>query len=82
MAQVVVRGIEEEVKQALKRRAERNGHSMEEEVRQILRKAAAQPQKKPIGVGTLFAQRFSGAGLTKPIEEWRGFSAKPAPIDL
>lgn len=36
MATITVRGLEEEVRAALKLRAERNGRSMEAEVRQIL----------------------------------------------
>ena len=40
MAQLVVRNIENEVKVKLQRRARRNGRSMEEEVREILRDAA------------------------------------------
>ena len=39
MAQFVVRNIENGVKDRLQRRARRNGHSMEEEVRDILRNA-------------------------------------------
>lgn len=36
MATITVRGLEEEVRDALKARADRNGRSMEAEVRQIL----------------------------------------------
>jgi plasmid stability protein len=39
MAQFIVRNLEDDVKARLKRRAARHGHSMEEEVRQILRSA-------------------------------------------
>ena len=39
MAQIVVRKLEESVKTRLQRRARRNGRSMEEEVRDILRNA-------------------------------------------
>jgi plasmid stability protein len=55
MAQLVVRNIEDKVKQRLKRRAARNGRSMEEEVREILRAALGPNERKPIGLGTLFA---------------------------
>jgi plasmid stability protein len=39
MAQLIVRNLEEAVKRKLKHRAARNGRSMEEEVRNILRDA-------------------------------------------
>jgi plasmid stability protein len=39
MAQLVVRDLEEEMKARLKRRAERHGRSMEDEIRRILRNA-------------------------------------------
>ena len=39
MAQLVVRNLDDEVKAKLRRRAEAHGHSMEEEVRAILRDA-------------------------------------------
>ena len=42
MAQLVVRNVENAVKLRLQRRARRNGRSMEEEVREILRNAASQ----------------------------------------
>ena len=39
MAQFIVRHLQDDVKSRLKRRAERHGRSMEEEVRHILRNA-------------------------------------------
>jgi len=62
MAQIVVRDLEESVKQRLKRRAERHGRSMEEEVRDILRNAVREEGKQP-GLGTQMAQLFAGIGL-------------------
>ena len=41
MAQLVVRNIEESVKNRLRQRAKRHGHSMEAEIRDILRSAVA-----------------------------------------
>lgn len=40
MATITVRGLDDAVRDALKRRAERNGRSMEAEVRQILSEEA------------------------------------------
>ena len=49
MAQLVVRNLEDAVKTRLQRRARRNGRSMEEEVREILRNAAHEPEN-PLAV--------------------------------
>ena len=40
MAQVIVRNIEDDVIDRLKLKAELNGHSLEQELREIIRKAA------------------------------------------
>jgi antitoxin FitA len=42
MAQVIVRNLDEEVVQCLKRRARRRGHSLESELREVLAAAARQ----------------------------------------
>ena len=62
MAQFIVRGLEEDVKTRLKRRAERHGHSMEEEVRDILRNAAKDENRPPRtwGRASLLASRRRG----------------------
>ncbi|MFP3921162.1 MAG: FitA-like ribbon-helix-helix domain-containing protein, partial [Dichotomicrobium sp.] len=57
MAQLVVRNIPQEVKDRLAQRARTHGHSMEEEVRRILREAVgekAQSAAEP-GLGTQLA---------------------------
>ena len=64
MAQVVVRNIEEDVKARLKHRAAQHGWSMEEEVRQILRKAVAEQAQSPVKLGSRMAARFTGVGLS------------------
>ena len=72
MAQFVVRNLEEGVKARLKRRAERRGRSMEEEVRQILRNAAKE-ESRPVGaLGSRIAARFRKIGLTADLPEVRG----------
>ncbi len=43
MTQLTIRNIDDKLKKALRVRAAENGRSMEEEVRQILRAALAQP---------------------------------------
>ncbi|MGH8703724.1 MAG: FitA-like ribbon-helix-helix domain-containing protein [Burkholderiales bacterium] len=72
MAQFIVRHLEEEVKARLKRRAERHGRSMEDEVRQILRNAVKEENKPVARLGSRIAARFRKAGLTADLPELRG----------
>lgn len=80
MAQVVVRQLEEDVKQRLKRRAERHGRSMEEEMREILRNAAREESRPIAKLGTRIAARFNKVGLDADLPELRG--QRPRPADL
>ena len=83
MAQLVVRNLDENVKRRLQERAAQRGHSMEEEVRDILRAAAAamddQPQPEPLG--TRIVRRFAGLGLGEDLPELRDHAARPADLD-
>jgi antitoxin FitA len=81
MAQIVVRKLEDSVKARLQRRARRNGRSMEEEVRDILRSAAHEPEKPSGGLGTEIAALLRGTGLKFEVEEFRGHPVKPATFD-
>ncbi len=81
MAQFVVRHLEEEVKARLKRRAERHGRSMEDEVRQILRNAVKQENKPVARLGTRIAARFRKVGLRADLPELRGQPARQADLD-
>ena len=72
MAQFVVRNLDDEVTAALKRRARMHGRSMEEEVRQILRRAIHEEPSVSAAVGTRMAARFAGVGLDEPLPELRG----------
>ncbi len=77
MAQVIVRNIEEDVKASLKARASAHGWSMEEEVRQILRRAVISEERTRPKLGSRIAERFAGAGLTEPLPELRGQNVEP-----
>ncbi len=77
MAQVVVRGIEDDVKLRLKLRAALHGRSMDEEVRQILREAVASRGQTPVKLGSVIAARFAGVGLTRELTRLRGPAAVP-----
>jgi antitoxin FitA len=68
MAQLIVRKLENEVKDKLSRRAKRHGRSVEEEVREILRDATKREGRTSRLLGTEIARLFRRAGL-KPGEE-------------
>jgi antitoxin FitA len=71
MAQLVVRNLEEAVKKKLQRRAKRNGRSMEEEAREILRDATKDEGRHDKGLGTEIVDLFRGIGGLQPHEEIR-----------
>jgi plasmid stability protein len=73
VAQVTVRKLEETVKRKLKQRAARHGHSMEQEIRDILRDAVKHDERPRKGLGTEIAELFKGIGLEEPIQELRGY---------
>jgi len=77
MAQVIVRNIEDDVKAGLKARAAQHGWSMEEEVRQILRRAVSVEAQARPKLGSRIAARFAGAGLTDPLPELHGQTIEP-----
>jgi antitoxin FitA len=69
MAQIIVRNLDEAVKDKLQQRAARAGHSMEAEVRDILRNAVKDEGKPQKGLGTRIAERFKGIELEEDIPE-------------
>jgi antitoxin FitA len=81
MAQLVVRNLEDAVKARLQRHARHNGRSMEEEVREILRNAAHEPEKPSGGLGTEIANLFKGKGHDFEVTELRGYPVRPATFD-
>ena len=81
MAQLVVRNIEDTVKARLRSRARRNGRSMEEEVREILRGAVSEEEAPTGGLGTEIAALFAKVGLVSEIPELRGNEIRPATFE-
>ena len=83
MAQLVVRNLDDDVKRRLQERAAQHGRSMEEEVRDILRAAAAawdgNARAEPLG--SRIARRFAGLGLSEDLSECRGEAARAAELD-
>ena len=78
MAQFVVRQLEDDVAEKLKRRAKRHARSMEDEVRHILRTAVREHPGSVQKLGTRIAQRFKRVGLGRDLPELRGVAAKAA----
>ncbi len=80
MAQFIVRDLEDAVKARLKRRAERHGRSMEEEIRDILRNAAKEENRPLPKLGSRIVARFVKTGLAKDLPELHGQAPRPAEI--
>jgi plasmid stability protein len=80
MAQVIVRNLDEDVKVRLQARAVQHGHSMEEEIRTILRDAVKGDDAPPPLLGTQIVGLFRGLGLDTPIPEQHG-STRPVQFD-
>ena len=72
MASITIRRLPENTKRRLRIRAARNGRSMEQEARELLKTALAQPDPKPENLGEairkLFAP-FGGVDLQIPKRE-------------
>jgi plasmid stability protein len=81
MAQFIVRNLEDDVKARLKRRAERHGRSIEEEVCDILRNATKEENRPLPKLGSRIAARFAKTGLTKDLPELRGQAPRPAELE-
>ena len=80
MAQLLVRKLDDDVAAKLKRRAKRNGRSMEAEVRHILRTAAKESPGRAPALGSRIAGRFGKIGLKRDLPELRQ-SVKPTEFD-
>jgi plasmid stability protein len=81
MAQLVVRNLDDDVKQRLQRRARRHGRSTEEEVREILRNAVRGEEEAPQPLGQRLRALFRDIGLDDDIAERRGHPAQPADFE-
>ena len=81
MAQLVVRQLDDDVKEKLKRRARRHGRSTEEEIREILRNAVRSEGGARTPLGSRLAGRFRRVGLDQPIPELRDQPAEPVEFE-
>jgi antitoxin FitA len=80
MASVLVRNIEDDVKTKLQARAKRNGHSLEAELRIVLKEAVV--GEKAEGFGTRFAKVFAPYNLTEADFEPLPRQVAREPIDF
>lgn len=71
MVQLVIRNIDNAVKARLQRRARRNGRSLEDEIRDILRRAVDEETLPTGGLGSEIAGLFAKVGLEVDIPELR-----------
>lgn len=79
MASLTIRNFDDELKSLLRQQAARNGCSMEQEARDILRRAV-QPRPAGAGFAQRIHQRFSGLiGEDLPIPKRRAARLPPAP---
>ncbi len=78
MAQILVRDIDDDVKERLQKRAARHGQSMEAEVRDILRDSVKDEEIASRGLGSEMAALFQGIGLQEgeEIAELRGHAIR------
>lgn len=72
MAQVLVRNLDDDIKQRLKKRAAKHGISMEAEVRLILANTLKEQQPVATGLGSAIALRCKKTGLAAPLPELHG----------
>jgi len=79
MAQLIVRNLEDDIRNRLRALAELHGCSMEEEVRQILRAAVLASDARParVTLGTRMSGRFASIGLTDELGQLPPRSIEP-----
>lgn len=78
MAQLIVRNLDEGVKEKLRRRAARRQRSLEAEVRDILSDAVARSEPNERTLGSRIASRFANISGKVEVPELRGQAARPA----
>jgi plasmid stability protein len=80
VAQFVVRNLEDDIAEKLKKRARRHARSMEAEVRDILRAAVRERAEGRQKLGTRIAGRFRRVGLLEDLPELRGAPVRAAEL--
>ena len=62
MASITIRNLDKSVKEKLRVRAANHGHSMEEEVRQILKETVSKEKEQTLDLATSIRNRFKPIG--------------------
>jgi plasmid stability protein len=65
MASMVIRNLDDRVKEKIRLRAAKHGRSMEEEARRLLSAAIDSPGQEETGLGTAIRERFASLGGLK-----------------
>lgn len=85
MAQLLVRKLDDSIKEKLRLRAKAKGLSLEEEARAILKQAVeSETRASQYGLGSRISALFSEEGLTEPERnalELRGYPVRPASFE-
>ena len=77
MASITIRNLEEPIKELLRIRAAHRGHSMEEEVRQILRTTLLQDKQLPENLAESIQKRFAQLGGVEDLSPSREAMREP-----
>ncbi len=81
MAQLLVRRLDDDLKDRLQQRARRHGRSTEEEVREILRTVVLREEDPDVPLGSRLALRFAPFPLDQELPELRGQAPRPAEFE-
>jgi plasmid stability protein len=62
MTNITIFNIDDNIKNLLQQRASKHGHSLEEEVKEILRQALIENQNQPVNLVNMIEKRFGNLG--------------------
>ncbi len=62
MTNITIFNIDDDIKNLLQQRASKNGRSVEEEVKEILRQTLCENQKQPVNLVNMIEKRFAHLG--------------------
>jgi plasmid stability protein len=81
MAQFVIRNLEDDVRDKLRELAHSQGQSLEELVREILRRTVLRNESSRTRLGSRLVKRFKGQGFDQEIPELRGQTLEPPSLE-
>ena len=62
MTNITISNLDDDLQNQLQKRAEKHGHSLEQEITEILRLVLIENTKHPLNLATLIEQRFANLG--------------------